>query len=258
MSAVSQPSEQSVTLTQNPDIFYWWPIWLVAFALAGLGAWRGDRLVVVPPGAKVEAGSAGKLEIEPTGEGPDRPRVIVVGGVPRSATTAYLTGLVLVIFLTAAPLGKTGELILLALIGLMYLGVFVLVEYRPGVVDGLDVLREIPLYMSVGTFLFLGCTVFPLWLLFVMILPRDQVIFTPTRLIIKQGFGEIVQPYTPGAIRLKVNQGDMKQSILGMGSGNVIVTLTGPEPRIFEFRGILFVRAKIAQVERMLGMSATV
>lgn len=256
MSAATDRPE-SVTLRQHPDIFYWWPIWLLAFVLAGLGTWRGHHLVVAPPGATIETDASGTVAVTPppATEDAPRPTVKVVGGVPRTGSVIFLVTLVLVVFLTAVQLGKVGEVILMTLLGLGVVGLLLATIYRPDFFESLEVLRELPVYLSVGTYLFLGCTLFPLWVLSVLVFPHDTLTFTGTHLVLQKDFGEIVQPYTPGAVRVSVSSGGMKEYILGMGSGTVVVTLTGPEPKTFEFHGVLFVGAKMAQVQRLIGQA---
>src|SRR5262249_27055712 len=39
-------------IISHSSLFYWWPVWLVGFIMAGLTWWDGYRLAVVPPHTK--------------------------------------------------------------------------------------------------------------------------------------------------------------------------------------------------------------
>src|SRR5690242_5298006 len=41
-----------IVIISHSSLFYWWPVWLVGFIMAGLTWWNGYRLAVVPPHTK--------------------------------------------------------------------------------------------------------------------------------------------------------------------------------------------------------------
>src|SRR5262249_47148817 len=55
-TAALQP--QTIRVVSHTTLFYWWPVWLVGFILAGLTYADGTRLAVLPPGTTVQ-------EVEP-------------------------------------------------------------------------------------------------------------------------------------------------------------------------------------------------
>ncbi len=48
----SSPSEPTLLVYSHSPVFYWWPVWLVGFVMAGLSYLDGGRMVWVPPHAQ--------------------------------------------------------------------------------------------------------------------------------------------------------------------------------------------------------------
>src|SRR6476661_8755213 len=73
MSTAPQPPEQptSLKVISHSSLFYWWPVWLVGFILAGLTAAEDSRLAVLPAGATVkEAETNKRYEVTVPAESP--------------------------------------------------------------------------------------------------------------------------------------------------------------------------------------------
>jgi hypothetical protein len=45
---------REITVYSHSNLFYWWPVWFVAYVLALLTWWDGHLLAVVPKNSKAE------------------------------------------------------------------------------------------------------------------------------------------------------------------------------------------------------------
>ena len=50
---------QVVVISHSP-LFYWWPVWVVGFLMAGLSYWQGDQVAFVPTGTVAERGAGSR------------------------------------------------------------------------------------------------------------------------------------------------------------------------------------------------------
>ena len=77
----NEPTPQPVTLVvedrlveivviSHSPLFYWWPVWMVGFLMAGLSYWHGERVAFVPEGTVAQRGKQV--------EGVDGPRDILI------------------------------------------------------------------------------------------------------------------------------------------------------------------------------------
>src|SRR5262245_31730701 len=90
MSSATQPNTPpgdgrplEVVVVSHTPFFYWWPLWVVGFLMAGLTYWYGDPIAFVPPGTVAERGARV--------EGYDGPRDILIVPAGRSLPTAFET-----------------------------------------------------------------------------------------------------------------------------------------------------------------------
>ena len=60
--APGEARPREVRIVSHSMLFYWWPVWVVGFLLAGLTWWDGHRLAIVPPGTQVVEGFEGGRE----------------------------------------------------------------------------------------------------------------------------------------------------------------------------------------------------
>src|SRR4051794_19047780 len=54
---------ERVVVVQHSDLFYWWPVWLLGFLIAGITYWQDFHMAIVPNGTR--AVEQRKIEIEP-------------------------------------------------------------------------------------------------------------------------------------------------------------------------------------------------
>src|SRR5262245_30082269 len=65
-----------VVIVSHTPFFYWWPLWVVGFVMAGLTYWQGEPIAFLPPGTVARQG----VKVE----GADRPQNVLI--FPEGAT----------------------------------------------------------------------------------------------------------------------------------------------------------------------------
>src|SRR4051812_19421097 len=48
-----RPHKREITLISHSMLFYWWPIWVMGFAMAAITYFEENRLVILPKGTTV-------------------------------------------------------------------------------------------------------------------------------------------------------------------------------------------------------------
>jgi hypothetical protein len=212
----AQPEVHQIVVYGHSNLFYWWPVWLVAFVLAGVTYSEADR----------------------TASGSSVPGAVFVVTllVVAFSSTVLLRGLVsLVAAVVVISLAVT-----LAWFGwwdevFRYLG-------------GLDIRINAAGYLCVGVPLFLA------WLAVVLVYDRQHyVVFGrgQVRYIQEVGDSEMVMQ-SDGATVEKKRSDAFRHWVLGLGAGDLIVRGGGADGPTVELENVLHIRRKLKVVERML------
>src|SRR5262249_18855525 len=80
VSVVPDNRPRQVVIISHSPLFYWWPVWVVGFLVAGWSFWHGDQVAFVPPGTVAERGALV--------EGHDGPRDVLIAPAGRSLPPA--------------------------------------------------------------------------------------------------------------------------------------------------------------------------
>lgn len=210
-----------VVVYGHSNLFYWWPVWLVSFALAGV----------------TYAGGA-----EP--------------GLPGEAVRGNGPGAVFVVTLLAVALSSTvllrGMMSVLAAVAAVALAVtfawFGWWDDIFGFLGGLDIRINPAGYLCVGVPLFLA------WLAVLAVYDRQHyVVFGQgqIRYVQEVGDSEMVIPVEGASVEKRRSDG-FRHWVLGLGAGDLVVRVGGPNGHTIEMDNVLRIGRKMAVIDRLL------
>ena len=170
--------------------------------------------------------------------------------------TAFIIVLVLTIVITNVPLRGLWSFLVIVMLVLMAL-LIVLFEIQERIFDAF---RELHIHINMAGYLFIGVSVFIVWLLATYIFDRrSYIIFTPGQIRVCEHIGASVQAYGTMGVNLEKQRDDLfRHYILGFGSGDLIVRIpSGGEQKVIRLPNILGVGWRLKAVEDMLRQVAT-
>jgi len=256
--------DEEIRVYGHSNLFYWWPVWVVSFLMAGLTFLDGHVMAIVPQGTTVEQG-----QVAP---GTDKPRDVLVtppGQTVPPATAAspdpaprlrvaannnygvVFTGvLLLVVTITNLTLRGLASVIAIAVMVIVGLTVALMgwwdqIFYWLG---GIDV------RMNAGGYLAVGIPIFLLWAFSTFIYDHyTYLIVTRGQVRIRReiGDGEIAVDAT-GLLLEKKRDDLFRHWLLGLGSGDLRVKTGGPANLDFELSNVLFIGTKLARIQDLL------
>jgi hypothetical protein len=260
-----QPAE--IVIFSHSSLFYWWPVWVTGFLMAAYTFWAGDRMLVVPPGTRVEEvdvrAGADKAEKRPAlvtdkgkrlytrtqedgTEETEQPRFFMAHS--KNPGVLFVFVLLLVITITNIPLrGLWSVLILIVLVMLT------IVFAQAGIWDRiLSRGRLLAIHINFAGYLVIAAFVFGIWLLNFAFFDRQiYMIFTPGQMRVRKeiGGGETVFD-TTGMVLHKQRSDLFRHWILGFGSGDLVVRPNNAQA--IDLPNVLAVGRRVKEIERML------
>jgi hypothetical protein len=240
-------------------LFYWWPVWVLGFLLAGLTWLDGHRLAIVPARTQAveDVGGGREALVVPAGAHLPRDRAT---GKPREPNlrmasrsgygVVFIVVVFLVIFITNVPIRGLWSVVavLVVLLGTIILALAGWWD------DILEALGQSHVYINAFGYLALSLPLLVLWLVVVLFFDRQMyMIFVPGQLRVCQeiGSGEAVSD-TLGMVVGKRRSDLFRHLLLGFGSGDLIVKTAGASARHFEIHNVLFVGNKLQLIQQML------
>ena len=205
----------------HSNLFYWWPVWLVAFVLAGVTYAGGGQPSL--PGEVVR------------GNGPGVLFVITLLAVAFSSTV-LLRGMMSVLAVVAA----VAVAVTFAWFG-WWDDIF-------GYLGGLDIRINTAGYLCVGVPLFLA------WLAVMLLYDRQHyVVFGrgQIRYVQEVGDSEMVIPAEGASVEKRRSDG-FRHWVLGLGAGDLVIRVGGTNGPTIEMDNVLWIGRKMAVIDRML------
>jgi hypothetical protein len=250
-----------VLAISHSGLLYWWPVWLVGFILSGLTYLDEGRLAIVPDGTKVKEVSASTLELIL----PDKPSRALIHAVEaaelgnnpfpirisnsRNLGAVYVAVLLLVIVGTTIPLRGLGSVA--AVLGLLV--ITLLLAYFDVWDWILEHLWGLHIEISLAGFFLPSVVLLVLWLGTVYGLDRlHYVRFLPGQFIVHLGIGDARTIYDAARATVqKQRSGLLHQRILGLGTGDLIITVPGQSKEII-LTNVVFASAKVRQIADLM------
>ena len=280
-----------IKLISRSMLFYWWPVWAVAFFCAAWTYFEDNRLAVLPsrtqvlPAVKDDAG----VRVVPTdateGGEANRPNSFVVVPNPKDTNWKYedhpmgnavglskvegnepwpvrvsrhpalgvgfVLTLLMVIFTTNVPLRGLWSFVVLLLVAL----IVVIISLIPGAWGNIwKNLSSWLVFMNLAAYLIIGGVVFILWAIaFFVFDPRQFVIFAPGQIRVCEHIGDAVEAFSSYGVQLTKQRDDpFRHFLLGFGSSDLIIKFATGDRREVRIPNVLGLNFKIAAVEDMI------
>ena len=122
--------------------------------------------------------------------------------------------------------------------------------------DVFNWMGQVAIYMNMGFYVFFSTLVLIVWAFSVFVYDRFSYWrVTPGQLTHDQVIGGAQKSYdTRGMVFEKRRQDLFRHWILGFGSGDIEISTTGARKETFSIPNVLFVDAKITEVQKMIAM----
>jgi hypothetical protein len=263
-----------IVIISHSHLFYWWPVWLVGFIMAGLTWYQGTRMAIVPRGTEPEPklqvpvrNARGETIGTETREGYVFPKgkelpmrknaegkeEYVKADVRMAQSKDYgivfIVFLLLVIFITNVPLRGLWSVFVIVVI-LMLSIIFALADIWSMLLNRYQLLA---IHINMGGYFFISTVIFIIWLANFFFFDRQfYMIFTPgqVRVHLEIGAGETV--YDTGGMVFQKQRSDLfRHWILGFGSGDLIVRPAGGAQHI-DLPNVLSVGRRVREIEKKL------
>jgi hypothetical protein len=253
-----------VVIVSHSPLFYWWPVWVVGFLMAGLSYWQDQRMAFVPPGTVAERG----VRVG----GHDDPRDVLIAPAGRSLPAAsdsdelqqprmrmaesnnpgiiWAMTLFLVVAVTHVQLRGVWSVIALLFLCLATVLLAVLDLWDP-------ILRTIgffDIHMNAFGYLSISLTLFVMWLLMFLVFDRlKYMIFTRGRLRVCKAIGEGELVFDMRGMTFKRHRDDMfRHWLFGFGTADLTVFTAGANAQQIEMPNVLGIGRKLALINAML------
>ena len=260
-SPTHSPEEVEIRIISHSHLFYWWPVWAIGFILGLLSFLFGDRMVIVPkdsqvvhtvkvadedrtaivlPSKKTLPDDALKLHVSPS----------------KTYGVIFSAVLLLVIVITNVPLRGMWSVFVIMLI-VMLIIIFSLFDWWTTVLGWFYLLH---VHINAAGYIVISTVLFIAWIItFVIFDQQVYMVFTPGQVKVRTeiGGGEVV--YDSMGMTVQKQRSDLfRHWILGLGSGDLLVTTTGAASHHFDLPNVLFIGKKVQQIEDMLREKAVV
>jgi hypothetical protein len=268
-SPTHSPDEIEIRIVSHSNLFYWWPVWAIGIILGLLSMFFGDRMAIVPKDSQLV--SHGKVTDEDTNVTYEQRTAIVMPAKTslkkdeglklhvspsKNYGVIFAAVLLLVIVITNVPLRGMWSVVVILMV-IMLVIIFSLAGWWEAI---LGTLSQLSIHINAGGYLFISLILFGLWLLtFIFFDQQVYMIFTPGQLKVRTeiGGGEIA--YDTTGMTIQKQRSDLfRHWILGLGSGDLLVTTTGAAAHHFDLPNVLFIGRKVQMIEDMLREKAVV
>jgi hypothetical protein len=278
-TTTKSPEEIELRIISHSHLFYWWPVWAVGFLMGLLTLIDQHHLAVVPSGAKayrtaqieVERGRVEsreaivlenpQLHLPPSQRDkdgnlppPDEPRLHIAD--TGTYGVIFLITLLLVIVITNVPLRGLWSVIIIVIIVLTSI-IFGLAGWWPKIVHYLALLD---IRINMAGYFFISSALLAIWLITLLFFDRQvYMVFSPGSLKVCTEIGGGEKAYDTMGMKIEKQRSDLfRHWILGLGSGDLLVTTGGAHIEHFELPNVLFIGKKVQMIEDMIREKAIV
>ena len=254
-----------ITLVSHSNLFYWWPVWAVAFVMAAWTFFEGNRLAIVPSGSTVTRYTDTRITPEPNGQvqaDADTTVNTYVLGIPKGKKTfsfetaagttegnrekklaepafkpriserawpgvIFVMVVMLTVIITNVPLrGLWSFIVIITVIALVLL--LALLGLWERIFEYVGALH---IHINMAGYLTIGALLFGIWALATFLFDRRSfVTFRPGQVQICEHIGDAVQNYSSNIVQLEKQRDDVfRHYIYGLGSGDLILKIGGSE-----------------------------
>ena len=267
-------STTEIKLVSHSNLFYWWPVWVLAFFMAAWTYIENHRLVIVPADGAVVKPDEKKAEYILRFAGEYVPSLdnaakftesnnagsklqVFATRISQHASLGaiFIIGLLVTIVITNVPLRGLWSFVAIILIVLLALIISLLKAWD----QIFDAIGELRIHINMAGYLFIGVAVFVLWAAATFVFDkRSYIIFTPGQIRVCEHIGASVQTYNSAGVNLEKQRDDLfRHYILGFGSGDLIVRTSGADRHEIKMPNVLGIGWRLKSVEDMLRTVST-
>ena len=253
---------EEIKLISHSNLFYWWPVWFVAFVMAVWTWSEGHRMAILPNGSTVRQEAGGYLvqtqpgqatgSLEYAASRTDASQPAFRPRVSQNAVPGVLFAVVLLvtIFVTNVPLRGLWTFLSIALVVVVALFISLLKMWE----KIFDAVGALHIHLNMAFYLFIGVALFAMWAVAVFVFDRrTYIIFTPGQIRVCEHIGDSVVAYPTAGVTLEKLRDDIfRHYILGFGSGDLVVKTGGPDRREIRMPNVLGIGWQLKEVENVL------
>jgi hypothetical protein len=218
-----KPERLEVTVIEHSSLFYWWPVWLLGYALALLTWMDGTQV-------------ADEMIIH------------------RSKNLGIVFCMVLFLVLLMTNITLRGLASGIAIMVVLFLTV--LFAYLDWWDDIMEYFGAVAIYMNFTFYFFFSTLILVSWLLAVFVFDRMYYWkFRPGQAVRYMFFGGGEHAYdTIGMSVYKLRDDVFRHWILGFGSGDLHIVTPGANKREYILHNVLFIGHKVDQIQQAMAM----
>jgi hypothetical protein len=275
-----------ITIISHSNLYYWWPVWAFGFLMALITWAEGYVMAVVPQGATAHVNATSgvfvtsakneKDEVVTTPHEIKEPSLVIEApqagdsahqGVPlqengqaeklfirmsphRALGVVFVLVLLLVVIGTNVPMrGMWSVLIIVVAVATTVL--FAVLGWLETLLAWfwlLDVRLNMAGYFTISAFLFV------IWLAALRVFDKQRYItFAPGQFKVCEQIGGGERVYSTDGMTLQKQRSELlRHYVLGLGSGDLIVRTAGAQGHQIDLPNVLFINAKLRQIENLL------
>jgi hypothetical protein len=215
---------------------------------------RGTHLATIPKDVKVEVEGksqdiAGRqVLVAPEKAEIKQPRVRI--SASKNLGVTFVIILLLVIAITNIPLRGLWSVIVIVVIVFLVI-ILSLTEMWERIIESFGALD---IHINLAGYLVISTVLFVIWLITMLLFDQQiYMIFTPGQVRVRLEIGEGETAYDTTGMTVQKQRSDLfRHWVLGLGSGDLIVTTSGAQSHHFDLPNVLFVGRKVKQIEAML------
>jgi hypothetical protein len=267
-----------IRIVSHSNLFYWWPVWAIGFILGLMTLLFGEHMAIVPAGSR--AYQDANVSVPNVGEEFKGREIIVLPDKKsldqdqlrqtkasghefkmhvspnKGYGVIFATVLLLVIVITNVPLRGMWSVVVIMLI-IMLVIIFSLAHWWETVLGWFFLLH---VHINSAGYLFIATVLLLVWLVtFVFFDQQVYIVFTTGQLKVCTEVGGGEQVYDTTGMTLEKQRSDLfRHWILGLGSGDLLVTTTGAAAHHFSLPNVLFIGRKVQQITDMMKERAVV
>lgn len=248
---------QELKIVSHSTLFYWWPVWALGFVLGLWSLVDGHHMVIVPKGTKVEVGrtvtgldNTYDLLVVPQGKLQDTSEPHYHISANKGNGVFFIIIMLVVIVITNVPLRGLWSVVVLVTVVLLSI-IFGLAGWWESILTALDRLH---VYINAAGYLVFSSILLLAWLLVFLVFDSQiYMVFTPGQLRVHEEIGGGESAYDTAGMIIQKQRNDLfRHWILGLGSGDLLVTTSGATAHHFNLPNVLFVGHKVKLIEDML------
>jgi hypothetical protein len=268
-SSATQPSTPNgkpaeVVVISHSTLFYWWPVWLIGFIMAGITYLWGYQVAFVPRGTVAERnvqikGHAGTRDVLVAPEGRSLPEVAESDDLKQpqmrmapsnNLGILWALTLCLVVVFTNVPLRGLWSVIVMIVVFFLTVLLAILGLWDPI----LRAVLVIDIHITACSYLAISLFLFVIWLVAFLFFDRlKYMVFTRGQLRVRMAISQGETVFDTRGMVVERHRDDLfRHWLLGFGSGDLTVRTGGGSSRQLELPNVLFISRKLALIHVML------